>query len=322
MTDNNIKNEIPIFFTIDDNYAPFLATALNSAVKNSAKDRRYRAIILYKELSRSNMNKLKALATDSFKIDFITMCEGMETITDRLSNRLRFDCFTLTIYFRLFIPTMFPQYDKGIYIDSDVVLLGDIAELYDTDIGDNYIGACTDLSVQEIPVIVDYIEKAVGVPRDKYINSGVLLMNLKKLREAGLDRRFLKLLNKYHFDSVAPDQDYINALCHGRIHYLSPVWDAMPNDNALPLSDARLIHYNLYSKPWYGEGVQYEEHFWKYAGDSGFIDSINEKKADWSEEQREKCRRSMEILCDRASDITYTDVTFKNLYEKGEAIRL
>lgn len=322
MKTNMHNAEIPIFFTIDDNYAPFLATALNSAIKNSSDDRRYRAVILYQELMLDNMKKIKALETENFKIDFITMCEGMETITDRLSNRLRFDCFTLTIYFRLFIPTMFPQYDKGIYVDSDIVLLGDIAELYDIDIGDNLIGACTDLSVQEIPRIVDYIENAVGVPRDKYINSGVLLMNLKKLREVGLDKRFLKLLNKYHFDSVAPDQDYLNALCHGRIHYLSPVWDAMPNDNARPLSDARLVHYNLYSKPWYGEGVQYEEHFWKYAFDSGFIDSIMKHRDGWSEEQREKCRSAMEILCRRASDITGNEVTFRNIYEKGEAIRL
>lgn len=322
MTEKIFENEIPIFFSVDDNYVPFLATALNSAIKNSSKDRYYRAIILYRDLKKENIAKIAALSTDNFRIDFITVGEGIDVITDRLSNRLRFDCFTLTIYFRLFIPTMFPQYDKGIYVDSDIVLLGDIAELYDTDIGDNLIGACADLSVQEMPVIVDYIENAVGVPRGDYINSGVLLMNLKELRRVGLDRRFLKLLNKYHFDSVAPDQDYLNALCHGKIHYLSPAWDAMPNDNTPPVSDARLIHYNLYSKPWYGDGVQYEEHFWKYAEDSGFIDMIDAYRSDWSEDLREKYRRALSILCERAADISGADVTFRNMYERGEAIRL
>ncbi len=318
----NMKNEIPIFFSVDDNYAPFLATALNSAVKNSSEDRVYRAIILYQDLSAENIAGLSRLAADNFRIDFVAMREGMETITDRLSNRLRFDRFTLTIYFRLFIPRMFPQYDKGIYVDSDIVLLGDIAELFDTDIGDNLIGACSDLSIQDIPVLVNYVENAVGVPRNDYINSGVLLMNLKKLREVGLDRRFLQLLNKYHFDSVAPDQDYINALCHGKIHYLSSAWDAMPNENREPQEDARLVHYNLYSKPWYGEGVQYEEHFWKYADDSGFIERILEHRENWSEEQKEKCRRDLGILCERAACITGNDVTFRKVYEKGEAIRL
>ena len=38
---------------------------------------------------------------------------------------------------------MFPQYDKAIYRDSDTVVLGDIAELYDVDLKDNYVGAVT-----------------------------------------------------------------------------------------------------------------------------------------------------------------------------------
>ena len=319
MTGKIFENEIPIFFSVDDNYVPFLATALNSAIKNSSKDRRYRAIVLYRELERGNMKKLAALATDNFRIDFIPVADGVEAITDRLSNRLRFDCFTLTIYFRLFIPAMFPQYDKGIYVDSDVVLLGDIAELYETDVGDDLIGACADLSIQEIPTLTDYIENAIGIPPGDYINSGVLLMNLKELRNAGLDRRFLELLNKYHFDSVAPDQDYLNALCHGRIHYLPPVWNTMPNVNRPPLSDAKLIHYNLYSKPWYGDGVQYEEHFWRYAEDSGFYDRISRYKAD---SLREKHDRAFSVLCDRAAGISGSDVTFRRAHELGEAIRL
>ena len=47
----NTVNEIPIFFSIDDGYAPFLSVALNSAIKNSDKCRNYKAIILYEELS-------------------------------------------------------------------------------------------------------------------------------------------------------------------------------------------------------------------------------------------------------------------------------
>ena len=118
-------NEIPVFFTIDNGYAPFLSVALCSAIENSSKDKNYRAIILHEDLSKENTEKLKALATENFKIDFVPMKKGLESITDRMSNRLRCDYFTLTIYFRLFISQMFPQYDKGIYIDSDVVITGD-----------------------------------------------------------------------------------------------------------------------------------------------------------------------------------------------------
>lgn len=157
-----MNREIPIFFTIDDAYAPFLAVALRSAIAHASPDRHYRAIILHQDLSEARGSKLKALETENFKIDLEPMCANFEALDDRMSNRLRCDYFTLTIYFRLFIPAMFPQYDKGIYIDSDVVLNADISELFDTDIGDNLIGACNDLSIADVPPLVAYTEAAVA----------------------------------------------------------------------------------------------------------------------------------------------------------------
>ena len=163
----NTQNEIPVFFSIDDNYAPLLAVALNSAIKNCSPENKYKAIILYKDLSEENKKRLSAFSADNFTVEFFEMKSGLESITDRMSNRLRCDYFTLTIYFRLFIPAMFPQYDKGIYIDSDVVVPGDLAELFNTDIGDNLIGACTDKSVAEVPELVHYMQDAVGVDSKK-----------------------------------------------------------------------------------------------------------------------------------------------------------
>ena len=263
--------EIPIFFTIDDSYAPFLAVALNSAIKNANPDRNYRAIVLHQDLSETNIAKLQSLQADNFKIELTPMKANFDALDDRMSNRLRCDYFTLTIYFRLFIPAMFPQYDKGIYIDSDVVLTDDIAKLFDIGIGDNYIGACNDLSIADIPPLVAYTENAIGVKAKEYINSGVLLMNLKKLRDSDLEGHFLNLLSTYHFDSIAPDQDYLNAMCNGKIYYLDEAWDAMPNDAKPQLEKTYLIHYNLFSKPWCYDGVQYEKEFWEYAEDSGYI---------------------------------------------------
>ncbi|MBQ8648669.1 MAG: glycosyltransferase family 8 protein [Clostridia bacterium] len=315
-------NTIPIFFTIDDGYAPFLSVALNSAIKNSSKDRKYKAIILYQELSEENRKKLVSLKTDNFSIEFVPMESGLESITDRMSNRLRCDYFTLTIYFRLFIPKMFPEYDKGIYIDSDVVLTSDIAELFETDIGDNYIAACTDLSVADVPPLVKYMEQAVGVKAKEYINSGVLLMNLKKLREVKIDEHFLELLNTYHFDCIAPDQDYLNAICNGNIYYLDEIWDTMPNENKPPLENAKLIHYNLFSKPWCYDDIQYGEIFWDYAEDSGYIDEIKAYKAGYSDEQKESDTKCLDLLIERGDSIPENEVTFKKMIENGVKIRL
>ncbi len=317
-----MNREIPIFFTIDDGYAPFLAVALNSAIKNASPDRHYRAIVLHQDLNEANAAKLKSLETENFKIQLTPMKVNFEALDDRMSNRLRCDYFTLTIYFRLFIPAMFPQYDKGIYIDSDVVLTDDIANLYDIDIGNNFLGACTDASIADTPPLVAYTENAVGIPKGEYINSGVLLMNLKKLRDCDLEGHFLNLLNTYHFDSIAPDQDYLNAMCNGNIYYLDEAWDAMPNDAKPPLKNPSLIHYNLFSKPWCYDGVQYEDAFWKYAEDSGYIDEIKAYKAAYTEDKKKLDSDCLALLVRRGSEIPEGEVTFKKQFEKGVKIRL
>ena len=317
-----MNKEIPIFFTIDDSYAPFLAVALNSAIKNANPKRQYKAIILHQELNETNIKKLKSLETENFKISLTPMKANFDALDDRMSNRLRCDYFTLTIYFRLFIPTMFPQYDKGIYIDSDVVLTSDIAELYDIEIGDNLIGACNDLSIADIPPLVAYTENAVGVNKNEYINSGVLLMNLKQMRQLDLEGHFLNLLNTYHFDSIAPDQDYLNAMCNGKIYYLEESWDAMPNDAKPPLAHTKLIHYNLFSKPWCYDGIQYGNEFWKYAEDSGYFDEIKEYKASYTEDKKKADSECLELLVRRGSEIADNEITFKKLFDAGVKIRL
>ena len=317
-----MQTEIPVFFTIDNSYVPYLSVALASAIDHADPARRFRAIILHEDVSAENQDLIRALATEHFAVEFLPMQKGLESITDCMSNRLRCDYFTLTIYFRLFIPEMFPQYDKGIYIDSDVVIPGDLAELFDTNIGDNYIGACADLSVADVPPLVQYMEQAVGVPGNTYINSGVLLMNMEKLRQAHLDTHFLTLLNTYHFDCIAPDQDYLNAMCHTKIHYLPPEWDTMPNDNHPAAAHPKLIHYNLFAKPWCYDNIQYEEYFWEYAKKSAFYRQISDGKNNYSDEQKASDAKCLELLCERGAQIAQSEGTFRKIFEKGEKIRL
>ena len=317
-----MKKEIPIFFTIDDKYAPYVSVAIKSIIQNASKEYDYKIIILHQELSDENINKISALAEERFDIKFIYMKDGMEAITDRVENRLRCDYFTLTIYFRLFIPDMFPEYDKGIYIDSDIVVPGDISELYNIELGNNLIGACSDKSVVNVPELVNYMENAVGVNKHEYINSGVLLMNLKEMREKEFSKRFLELLNKYHFDCIAPDQDYLNAMCNGKILYLDEEWDAMPNECKEPLKNPKLIHYNLFQKPWCYDNIQYEEYFWEYAKQTSYYEEILEFKKNYSEEQKQSDRECLGVLVSKGGKMSDNEVTFKKVMERGEQIRI
>ena len=230
-----MNREIPIFFTIDDGYAPFLAVALNSAIKNCDTNKQYKAIVLHQELNDANKAKLRALETDNFKIELTPMKANFEALDDRMS---------------------------------------------------------------------------------------ILLMNLKKMRECDLEGHFLRLLNTYHFDCIAPDQDYLNAMCNGKIYYLDAAWDAMPNDAKPPLAKTNLIHYNLFSKPWCYDGVQYESEFWEYAEDSGYIDEIKAYKAAYTDDKKKADSECLNLLVRRGEEIPENDITFKKLKEKGVKISL
>ena len=159
---------IPIFFTIDAGYAPYASVAIASLIDNASKEYNYNIHVVYETITEDAIQKLKTLETKNAKIIFTKMKDGLESITERKENLLRTDFFTLTIYFRIFIPFMFKEYDKAIYIDSDTCIPGDISELYNIDLKDNLFGGCTDISCKDNAILCDYFKT----------NAGVVLMNI------------------------------------------------------------------------------------------------------------------------------------------------
>ncbi|MCD8335720.1 MAG: glycosyltransferase family 8 protein [Lachnospiraceae bacterium] len=319
------SNIIPIFFTADENYASWLDCAIRSMEENASGAYLYKIIVLHQDLSEESRKKIASGVCAPFEIIFVPMEKELAGITDRTENRLRCDYFTLTIYFRLFIADRFPEYDKGIYLDSDIVVPGDISELYRVELGENIIGACADRSITPVPELVDYVEHAVGVSIDQYINSGILLMNLRKMREVELCDHFLHLLHTFHFDCLAPDQDYINAMCSGAITYLDETWDAMPpmgGKEAKVLPEPKLIHYNLFQKPWCYDEIPYEEYFWQYAKKSPFYSEIVHYKENYSEKQKESDRTCLANMIAKGPVVCRQPVTFQRMKEKGEKIRV
>ena len=316
------KITIPIFYAIDDGYAKFVAVSIKSLIMNANNNYNYEINVIYENLSEENAKKLKSLETDNIKIILTEMSINLSMITDKLGNRLRKYTFTLTIFFRLFIPCMFPKYDKCIYLDADTVIPGDISILYNEDLNDNYLGCIVDKSTIDNEILASYFEQVVGIPRDKYINSGVLLMNSKKLRDLKFDEKFLDLYTEYGFDVVAPDQDYINSMCYGHIKYLSDIYDAMPNQNNKEVENPVIIHYNLFLKPWQYEDVQYYDYFWKYAKFTPFYDEILEIKNSYTDEDRKKDSEWMNLMVSRAESLVGTQNTLKNVFESGKEMRL
>ena len=263
-------NEIPIFFSTDDNYLPFLDVALRSLIKNASKKYKYRIVILNTGLDREKTDKIKALSDENFIINFVNISHAVDDIKHQLRNVYHFG---LASYYRLFIESLFPEYDKILYLDCDIIVLGDISELYFTDLEGNNIAGVLEYNILHSPVFSLYTKEAVGVDSKYYINSGIMLMDLAKLREDKIEQQFIDLINTYNFDVIDPDQAYINFLCKGKIKYLPFSW----NRTAVLTEQCdcpKIIHYALGLKPWQDRNVFLGMHFWEYAKDSSFYDEI------------------------------------------------
>lgn len=317
---------VPIFFSVNDAYSPFLATAIHSIRENASPDFDYTIHILTDDISDRNRSKLSALAARNFSIEFHPLSELLRSIP--AVQKLSQHCFgafsSLTIYFRLFIPDLFPQYDKGIYLDADLVVPGDISRLYQEKLGRKLVGAVADYSIQKIAPFMQYIDEYVGVDHRNYVNSGVLLLNMKRLREVNLSGRFLSWVEKYGLETVAPDQDYLNALCWDGIHYLDPNWNAMPSECLSEMEDPQIIHFNLASKPWLNEQVPYDHLFWKYAAGTGYEDDIKARRRAFLQDTAavRNYRGAVRRLIRMAARLTRSERSFRTLIESRQELRL
>lgn len=277
---------IPIFFTVDDIYIPLLGVCLESIIDHISSENLYVVKILHTNIMEENKNKIMKYQRENFDIEFVDLNYYINQVKDKLYTR---DYYTNTTYFRLFIPNLYPQYKKALYIDSDIILLDDIAKLYDIDMENNLIAGINDGATQAIDVFKEYVEKVVGVRSwKKYFNAGVLLMNLDELRKYDFQEKFLYILGTNKF-KVAQDQDYLNRICKGRVKIIDNYWDVMPvnKDAVKDESKIKLIHYNLCDKPWHGD-VPFEKYFWHYAKKTEFYATIEEMKNNYSDEQKEK----------------------------------
>ena len=302
-----MNKNIPIFFACDENYVPYLDVAIISIIKNSSKNNNYEITILENGISKESKNKLLKHSKGNISISFYDTNKVIEPIKAQLPNVFYYG---LAAYFRLFIETTFPQYDKAIYLDSDVVLLTDIAKLYDTDLGDNLVGAVYEQNTDRDPMFTNYVSDIIGIPPHTYFNSGVMVMNLKEFRKFGVQRRFIEMLTKYNFDSLAPDQEYMNVICHDRVKYLPTGWNKHSFPEA-PEGPLNLCHFALANKPWHYEDTINSEYFWKYAKYSEFYDQIlSELKGFTDEDKRRDYEGFLEIVAG-IQKIQSSENTFK-----------
>lgn len=310
---NTIKKEIPIFTACDDNYLPFMAVTLQSMIENASKDYNYTFRVLHSGISEENINKIMEYNKHNFTVEFVDVRELLKEVMERLHTCIY---YTQTTYYRLFIANLYPQYDKVLYIDSDVVVRGDVSKLYNIEIGDNLIGATIEDFVMTYPYIQPYFEKVLGLPHYKdYFNAGLLIMNLDQFRKQKFEEQFVEMLNKYKF--VVQDQDYLNVICHGKVQYIDPMWNKSPCNPNVPVEDINLIHYKLIWKPWHAE-VPYGDEFWKYADKTAYKDIIRNIRANYTQEQYKKDIENHNWFMDKIHNELNNPQNYYHLYLKSQ----
>ena len=314
---------IPVIFAIDKNVVIPCGVTITSLLMNAGEDTFYDLYILY-DGAYLGPGDRKVLA-DAFQgsekctLSFVDVEGAFKEVDGMTSGHI-----TTATYYRLEIPTLFPQYDKVIYLDADLVVPGDISELYQEHLGTKLVGAVADYSIQKIAPFMRYIDRYVGVDHQNYVNSGVLLLNSKRLREVNFAGCFLEMVSQYGLETVAPDQDYLNALCRYGIHYLDPEWNAMPSECMGLMDDPQIVHFNLGSKPWLNESVPYDEIFWKYAALSGYEKEIRFRRRAFLQDTNamKNYKAAIKKLIHMAARLTEAPVSFRTLMTSHQTLRL
>lgn len=315
---NKQQNQIiPVFFSSDDNYIPYLAVSIRSLIDTTPLKQKVCVYVLNEHLKIENMFALKKMETRNIKIKFVNVSNKIKAIRDKLVAQLR-DYYSPSIYYRIFIASLFPKLDKAIYLDCDIAIVDNIAKMYNKDLGNNLVGAVVDEIVNSNIQFKTYVQEAVGIDADKYFNSGILLMNLKEFREQSIEEQFIYYLNNYPFSSLCPDQDYLNFLCKNKVLYMEKGWDKMTvEDSEFDEKDLYLVHYNMFKKPWKYYDVMFDKYFWQAARKTEFYTLLLKQRDSYTEEQRQKDYQAAANMISYSSKVVADSNNFKKSIEKN-----
>lgn len=299
MDTKKYNQKIPICFATDDNYVPFLTVALASMLENASKNNFYMIYVLTSHLSEENMKSIKKHEVENCSIEFVQLSKELDKVQNMFHLR---DYYSKETYYRIFIPNLFPQYQKVLYLDCDITVLGDVSELYNTEIHGYYVAAAQEEVMQTFEVFGNYVEQADGINRKEYFNAGILLINCRRWRNKLIAERFVDLLNRYKF-RVVQDEDYLNVLCKNNVKKLNLGWNKTSYKNeTFDDKDLKIIHWKINWRPWKYKDVLYEEYFWKYAKMTDFYDKLIQMRDSRTEEDFKKDDLLMENLSKMAQE--------------------
>ncbi|MDR2600751.1 MAG: glycosyltransferase family 8 protein [Oscillospiraceae bacterium] len=246
-------DKIPIVMSFDENYAMPACVTAYSVLRSKAEDTQYSFYFLvHSNVPIDVVERFDKLVEQypGTKIDFII-------IGDKMDIAVIGSHYSVAAYFRLLIPELLFKLDKCLYIDVDLIVCADLTELWEYDIGNNVIAGVKNISGGK----EQYKKLKLPTP-NQYISSGVLIINLRAIRDEKLIPKLLELITEgYKY----VDQDVLNKVCYNRILLLPLKYNIYffrvvdknilsklfpKNEVEEALNNPVIIHYPAFVKPW------------------------------------------------------------------------
>lgn len=281
------KKVIPIVLACNDKYSQFVSVTVQSIIRNCDMRCFYDIYVFNTDITPMNV-KLLEESNELYRVRCIDVSKFIGPHVKDLQQNSKY--ISVETYYRLVIPSVLPQYDKVIYLDCDLIVLGDVAELYSIDIGDNLIGGVRNPLHSAMK---SHIENDLSLDSRKYVNAGVLVMNTARMRAEGFEKQCFDLLASGR-ELKFMDQDTVNLIAAGRIHYYDMSWnyewhyerlntfkdkryhliEGESEEYEKASENIRILHYTGDIKPWNNSKLRFGEIFWEYANKSIYYQQI------------------------------------------------
>ncbi len=216
---------ISVSFSVSDSYAQHLAVVIASILYNNPGSS-FVFHVLHRDFSEENMARVKEL--ENFRRGAACRTASVKfhrvdaSLFDKFPIPAELEHVTQEMYYRYLLPEVLADEDRTIYSDVDVLCAGDLRPLWETDLRGCILAAVSEGEAGE------YKKKLIGLEGDApYFYSGLLVMDLAKMREEGAARRLFEITAGNSQKMSWPDQDAINLAFYGRILMLGPEWDGI-----------------------------------------------------------------------------------------------
>jgi lipopolysaccharide biosynthesis glycosyltransferase len=195
---------------------------------------------------------------------------------------------TTVAYYRLFIETVFKNYNKIIYLDSDIIVKDDISRFINVDLDnfacaavrDSLISRLSDRDEYKFKGFCEYSETVLGLDNlTNYFNSGVMLFNVKRLIENNYQEKLIDVARKNN--KYFNDQNVLNSVLQHDVKIIETTWNAQLNSgffgglvDVQPFEDLHILHYCSQIKPWKDSSVEFADVWWGYARQTPFYEVL------------------------------------------------